>query len=58
MLSSCKLSAKSVLQGRETLKVLSENNEVSLVKVPGHSKVHGNEMAVELARISEEFRNL
>lgn len=49
-ISSCKLSAKSVLRGREILDTLSENNEVSLVWVPGHSDIPGNEKADELAR--------
>ena len=49
-LSSCKLSAKTVLEGRENLETLSESNTVSLVWVPGHSNILGNEKADELAR--------
>src|ERR1700744_2510551 len=48
-LSSCKLSAESVLGGRENLETLSEHNIVSLVWVPGHSNILGNEKADELA---------
>lgn len=49
-ISSCKISAKSVLRARESLETLSEKNTVSLVRVPGHSGVPGNEKADELAR--------
>ena len=55
-LSSHKLSAKSVLRGREALETLSENNEVSLIWVPGHSDVPGNEKADELARIGSSTK--
>lgn len=50
-LSSHKFSAKSVLSGRRGLETLSGNNHVSLVWVPGHSDIPGNERADELARI-------
>lgn len=53
-LSSCKISAKSVLKSREALDILSENNEVSLIWVPGHSGIEGNEKADELARLWSE----
>lgn len=49
-LSSCKVSSKIVNRCRESLKVLSEHNEVTLIWVPGHSDVRGNEMADKLAR--------
>jgi ribonuclease HI len=53
-LSSCKVSAKSVLRCRENLETLAESNLVTLVWVPGHSSIEGNEKADELARKGSE----
>jgi ribonuclease HI len=49
-LSSCKFSARSVLKSRLALETLAERNKVSLMWVPGHSGIEGNEKADVLAR--------
>lgn len=49
-LSSCKVSDKSVLRCKRDLETLAEENVVSMVWVPGHSGVEGNEKADALAR--------
>ena len=49
-LSSCKISSRTVLQCRHVLDLLSENNDVCLTWVPGHTGIVGNEKADELAR--------
>ena len=50
-LSSVKFSSRVVLECFTMLEELSRDNNVILNWVPGHSKIHGNEQADELARI-------
>ena len=49
-LSSVKFSSGLVLQCFEVLETLSSENDVTLIWVPGHSGIPGNERADELAR--------
>jgi ribonuclease HI len=49
-LSSFRFSSRLVLECWTSLQRLAENNSVTLVWVPGHSGIEGNEMADSLAR--------
>ena len=49
-LDSNYISSKLVLQCREELKLLSHWLEITLIWVPGHRNIRGNEIADELAR--------
>ncbi len=49
-ISSVQFNSKLVLECRKLLMRLAEKNSVSLIWVPGHTDVQGNEFADELAR--------
>lgn len=49
-LNSASISSKLVLKCEKELALLSSEIDVTLLWVPGHRNIHGNEMADELAR--------
>ena len=49
-LMSCKIDSALVLECKRKLEKLASANSVTLIWVPGHSDIFGNEMADELAR--------
>lgn len=53
-----KFSSSLVLECRDTLQDLSRNNQVTLVWVPGHENIAGNEKADELARLASDSKLL
>ncbi len=53
-ISGYKIQSSVILNCREKLQSLAENNSVKLVWVPGHSNIQGNEMADSLAKAGAE----
>ena len=53
-ISAYKIYSSQVLECRDYVQKLASNNQVSLIWVPGHSNIQGNEIAIDLARSGAE----
>lgn len=53
-LACCRITSKLVWDCLQNLKLLAKRNKVTLVWVPGHKGIAGNERADELARMGSE----